>query len=136
MPAREVRGGQTGSFALKLKAGKDGKKTKKRHVRKGMVLLGAGLVAKAVWEFDAVVVVLHHPSTIVPLYQAMVHIGSIRQASTHTHTHTHTPSWRAPFGQILVLCAVPHVRPLPNVLAGVCARSRQGVALTCPCSLC
>ncbi|KAG7256553.1 hypothetical protein CRUP_007119 [Coryphaenoides rupestris] len=50
MPVREVRGGQTASFALK--------------------------------KFEAEILVLHHPTTISPRYQAMVHCGSIRQTAT------------------------------------------------------
>ncbi|VDM76981.1 unnamed protein product [Strongylus vulgaris] len=56
MPVTSVRCGQTASFALR--------KITKRDVRKGMILI------------------LHHPTTIKPNYQAMLHIGSIRQTAT------------------------------------------------------
>uniref|UniRef100_A0A4W5JYX9 GTP binding protein 1 n=1 Tax=Hucho hucho TaxID=62062 RepID=A0A4W5JYX9_9TELE len=74
MPVKEVRGGQTASFALK--------KIKRSSIRKGMVMLSPRLTPQATWEFMAEILVLHHPTTISPRYQAMVHCGSIRQTAT------------------------------------------------------
>uniref|UniRef100_A0A3Q1G602 GTP-binding protein 1 n=1 Tax=Acanthochromis polyacanthus TaxID=80966 RepID=A0A3Q1G602_9TELE len=74
MPVREVRGGQTASFALK--------KIKRSSIRKGMVMVSPKLMPLATWEFEAEILVLHHPTTISPRYQAMVHCGSIRQTAT------------------------------------------------------
>ncbi|XP_020783091.1 GTP-binding protein 1-like [Boleophthalmus pectinirostris] len=74
MPVREVRGGQTASFALK--------KIKRSAIRKGMVMVSPKLQPQATWEFEAEIIVLHHPTTISPRYQAMVHCGSIRQTAT------------------------------------------------------
>uniref|UniRef100_A0A672Y243 GTP-binding protein 1 n=1 Tax=Sphaeramia orbicularis TaxID=375764 RepID=A0A672Y243_9TELE len=74
MPVREVRGGQTASFALK--------KIKRSTIRKGMVMVSPKLMPQATWEFEAEILVLHHPTTISPRYQAMVHCGSIRQTAT------------------------------------------------------
>ncbi|XP_071393739.1 GTP-binding protein 1-like isoform X2 [Centroberyx affinis] len=74
MPVREVRGGQTASFALK--------KIKRSTIRKGMVMISPRLTPQATWEFEAEILVLHHPTTISPRYQAMVHCGSIRQTAT------------------------------------------------------
>ncbi|KAM4612374.1 GTP binding protein 1, like isoform 2-T2 [Polymixia lowei] len=74
MPVREVRGGQTASFALK--------KIKRSSIRKGMVMISPRLTPQATWEFEAEILVLHHPTTISPRYQAMVHCGSIRQTAT------------------------------------------------------
>ncbi|KAM9856416.1 GTP binding protein 1, like [Aulostomus maculatus] len=74
MPVREVRGGQTASFALK--------KIKRSSIRKGMVMVAPKLMPQATWEFEAEILVLHHPTTISPRYQAMVHCGSIRQTAT------------------------------------------------------
>merc|ERR1719464_2193788 len=34
------------------------------------------------YEFEGEILVLHHPSTISPKYQAMVHCGSIRQTAS------------------------------------------------------
>ncbi|XP_024914451.1 GTP-binding protein 1-like isoform X2 [Cynoglossus semilaevis] len=74
MPVREVRGGQTASFSLK--------KVKRSSIRKGMVMVSPKLMPQATWEFEAEILVLHHPTTISPRYQAMVHCGSIRQTAT------------------------------------------------------
>ncbi|XP_041959488.1 GTP binding protein 1, like isoform X1 [Alosa sapidissima] len=74
MPVKEVRGGQTASFALK--------KIKRSSIRKGMVMVSPRLSPQACWEFEAEILVLHHPTTISPRYQAMVHCGSIRQTAT------------------------------------------------------
>ncbi|CAG12510.1 unnamed protein product, partial [Tetraodon nigroviridis] len=74
MPVKEVHGGQTASFALK--------KIKRSTIRKGMVMVSPKLMPQATWEFEAEILVLHHPTTISPRYQAMVHCGSIRQTAT------------------------------------------------------
>ncbi|XP_017263870.1 GTP binding protein 1, like isoform X2 [Kryptolebias marmoratus] len=74
MPVKEVHGGQTASFALK--------KIKRASIRKGMVMVSPKLQPQATWEFEAEILVLHHPTTISPRYQAMVHCGSIRQTAT------------------------------------------------------
>ncbi|KAK6170850.1 hypothetical protein SNE40_019146 [Patella caerulea] len=74
MPVKEVRGGQTASFALK--------KIKRSVIRKGMVMVSPKLEPKACWEFEGEILVLHHPTTISVRYQAMVHVGSVRQTAT------------------------------------------------------
>ncbi|XP_050590110.1 GTP-binding protein 1 [Bombus affinis] len=74
MPVREVRGGQTASFALK--------KIKRSQIRKGMVMVAQALNPQASWEFEGEILVLHHPTTISSCYQAMVHCGSIRQTAS------------------------------------------------------
>lgn len=74
MPVREVRGGQTASFALK--------KIKRSQIRKGMVMASPKLNPQACWEFEGEILVLHHPTTIAVKYQAMVHVGSVRQTAT------------------------------------------------------
>ncbi|CAF0834023.1 unnamed protein product [Rotaria sp. Silwood1] len=74
MPVRECKGGQTSSFALR--------KIRKSELRKGMVLLSPAIPAIAYWEFEADLLILHHPTTISTKYQAMVHCGSIRQTAT------------------------------------------------------
>lgn len=63
MPVREVRGGQTASFALK--------KIKRSQIRKGMVMVSPALNPQACWEFEGEILVLHHPTTISSRYQAM-----------------------------------------------------------------
>lgn len=47
-----------------------------------MVMVSPRLNPQASWEFEAEILVLHHPTTISPRYQAMVHCGSIRQTAT------------------------------------------------------
>lgn len=74
MPVREVRGGQTASFALK--------KIKRSQIRKGMVMVSPEINPQACWEFEGEILVLHHPTTISKRYQAMVHCGSIRQTAS------------------------------------------------------
>ncbi|XP_058126223.1 GTP-binding protein 1 [Anopheles ziemanni] len=76
MVVKEVRSGQTASFALK--------KIKRSHIRKGMVMVSPVLNPQACWEFDCEILVLHHPTTISSKYgrwSAMVHCGSIRQTA-------------------------------------------------------
>ncbi len=63
MSVKEVRGGQTASFSLK--------KIKRSSIRKGMVMVSPRLNPQACWEFEAEILVLHHPTTIAPRYQAM-----------------------------------------------------------------
>lgn len=74
LPVKECRGSQTASFALK--------KIKRSELRKGMVLVSEKLNPQASWDFEAEILVLHHPTTISINYQAMVHCGSIRQTAT------------------------------------------------------
>lgn len=74
MPVKECKGGQTSSFSLR--------KIKKSELRKGMVLLSPIIPPVAYWEFEADLLILHHPTTISAKYQAMVHCGSIRQTAT------------------------------------------------------
>lgn len=74
MNVREVRSGQTASFALK--------KVKRSQIRKGMVMISQEINPQACWEFEGEILVLHHPTTISSRYQAMVHCGSIRQTAS------------------------------------------------------
>lgn len=63
LPVKEVRSGQTASFAIK--------KIKRSELRKGMVMLSDKSDAVASWAFEAEILVLHHPTTISVNYQAM-----------------------------------------------------------------
>ncbi|CAI8013854.1 GTP-binding protein 1, partial [Geodia barretti] len=74
MPVKEVRGGQTASFALK--------KMRRNQIRKGMVMLATSETPVACWEFEGDILVLHHPTTISTKYQAMVHCGSSKQTAS------------------------------------------------------
>lgn len=44
---------------------------KRSSIRKGMVMVAPKLLPQATWEFEAEILVLHHPTTISPRYQAM-----------------------------------------------------------------
>ena len=55
-----MRGGQAASFALK--------KIKRAAIRKGMVMVHPSAQPVAYWEFDAEILILHHPSTITTKY--------------------------------------------------------------------
>lgn len=44
---------------------------KRSSIRKGMVMVSPKLLPQAIWEFEAEILVLHHPTTISPRYQAM-----------------------------------------------------------------
>ena len=44
---------------------------KRSQVRKGMVMVDPSVNPTACWEFEGDILVLHHPTTISPKYQAM-----------------------------------------------------------------
>merc|ERR1712127_323895 len=68
-----------------------GRKVKRKEVRKGQVLISKSALEEyripndkkldlfAAWDFLADVLILHHPTTISVRYQAMIHVGSVRQ---------------------------------------------------------
>ena len=66
------RAGQSVTLAVK--------KIKRSQIRKGMIVCDEALGAKATWRFAAEVMVLHHPTTIGPNYQPVVHSLTVRQA--------------------------------------------------------
>lgn len=70
--------GEFACFALKPQKTHD--KLERSDFRKGMVLLDPSIKPEPVWEFEANVHVLHHPTTMSPGYQAVMHCGVIRQA--------------------------------------------------------
>ncbi|KAI9003128.1 P-loop containing nucleoside triphosphate hydrolase protein [Gaertneriomyces semiglobifer] len=65
--------GHSASFALK--------KVKRSALRKGMVMLSKNVDPKAVYEFEAEILVLYHSTTISMKYQAMLHCGCVRQTA-------------------------------------------------------
>lgn len=75
LPVTSVRAGQTASFSLK-------RPKNCSELRRGMVLLDKGTALTCCMHFTAIVLVLHHPTTISVGYQAMVHAGPIRQTAT------------------------------------------------------
>jgi len=70
---RKVSAGSSCSFGLK--------KIKRNQIVKGMVLLSPNLNPKAVKEFTAEVLILHHPTTIQINYQPVLHVNQIRQSA-------------------------------------------------------
>lgn len=66
------RAGQSVTLAVK--------KIKRSQIRKGMIVCDEALGATATWRFTAEVMVLHHPTTIGPNYQPVVHSLTVRQA--------------------------------------------------------
>lgn len=69
---QSAEAGQSVSFALK--------RIKRTGVRKGMVLLAKTEVQPvSTRRFEGSVLVLYHNSLISPHYQAMLHVGSVRQ---------------------------------------------------------
>lgn len=80
MAVKEVRAGQTASFALKkvrffqsftIKYCSIFFQIKRSQIRKGMVMVSPSLNPQACWEFEGEILVLHHPTTISSRYQAM-----------------------------------------------------------------
>ena len=79
MPVDSTVAGQSTSFALK--------NVKRNEISKGMVLLAkdyftlpqSAELGKAVFEFEAEILILFHSTTIGSKYQAMMHCGVVRQ---------------------------------------------------------
>jgi len=78
VPVDEVYSGQFCTLALKPLKKKE--EIDKNDLRKGVVLLDNSLMPKPCWGFDAEVSILHHSSTILPGYEAVMHCGVIRQS--------------------------------------------------------
>lgn len=79
VPVEEAVTGQSAAFALRSLLKKD--VLKRQTFRKGMVMVDPALQPRAVREFVAEVVILHHATTIRVQYQAVVHCGVIRQSA-------------------------------------------------------
>lgn len=83
LPVDQAKPGQTVAAAVR--------KVKRKEVRKGQVLISKTALEEyripndkkldlyAAWDFLADVLILHHPTTISVKYQAMIHVGSVRQ---------------------------------------------------------
>lgn len=66
VPVEEARVGEFACFGLKpVKAVE---KLERSDFRKGMILIDAVVKPEPIWEFDANVHVLHHPTTMSPGY--------------------------------------------------------------------
>jgi len=77
MSVTSCRAGQSVTLALK--------KVKRSQIRKGMIVCEESLNPRAVFRFTAEVMVLHHPTTIGPNYQPVVHSLTVRQACRVIH---------------------------------------------------
>lgn len=73
LPVPFVRSQEMATLAIR--------KVDRRDVRRGMVLVARELKPRAAWQFEAQLVILHHPTTIKRGYQTMVHCGCIRQTA-------------------------------------------------------
>lgn len=72
--------GQSVCFAIKYQSTKRDP-LKKSSIRRGMILADKVANPRAIWEFTAEVVILHHATMIQEKYQAVVHCGVIRQTA-------------------------------------------------------
>jgi GTPase len=75
----EIEAGNSCCFQIKSADSKF--PLKKEHIRKGMVMLEKQTEYRTVREFEAEVIILHHATTIKPKYQAVIHVGVIRQTA-------------------------------------------------------
>ena len=79
-PVESVGSGQSASFGLRKIGDKDKNKLQRESIRKGMVLVDPALKGST-REFEAEVLILHHPTTIKENYQPYCHIRTIRQSA-------------------------------------------------------
>eukprot|EP01130_Rhizamoeba_saxonica_P017012 TRINITY_DN8036_c0_g1_i1.p1 TRINITY_DN8036_c0_g1~~TRINITY_DN8036_c0_g1_i1.p1 ORF type:complete len:557 (-),score=107.60 TRINITY_DN8036_c0_g1_i1:21-1661(-) len=79
VPVSSARAGQSGGFALR--------KIKRSMIRKGMVLVHPDSNPKAVWTFQADVIILFHSTTIHTNYQPVVQCMTMRQSAKITEIH-------------------------------------------------
>ena len=85
-PVAEVPAGNSCAVAVRAVHRKDA--VRRDDVRRGMVMVEPAADGaeppRAVRRFEAEIVVLHHPTTIRHSYQAVVHIGMVRQTAELT----------------------------------------------------
>jgi GTPase len=79
--AEKVFAGQAACFAIKYHSSVKKDPLKKSSIHKGMILVDKEVKPKAVWEFNAEVIILHHATMIQKNYQAVIHCGVIRQTA-------------------------------------------------------
>ncbi len=60
---------------------------KRSQVRKGMVMVDPHVNPMACWEFKGEILVLHHPTTISPKYQAMGELLSVSHTCEYFNVH-------------------------------------------------
>mmetsp|Transcript_16959 Transcript_16959/g.52064 ORF Transcript_16959/g.52064 Transcript_16959/m.52064 type:complete len:157 (-) Transcript_16959:228-698(-) len=74
-----VRTGQAATFAVRSLSRRV--TLRRAFFRKGMALVGERDKVRAVREFEASVVILHHSTTVATGYQPVIHCGTVRQAA-------------------------------------------------------
>ena len=77
---QKVFAGQSACFSIRYQSVKKDP-LKKTNIRKGMILADKSMNPRAIWEFSAEVMILHHATMIQKNYQAVVHCGVIRQTA-------------------------------------------------------
>jgi GTPase len=83
MPVTKCSAGMSCAVSIRATGPSAKKEAVKRvNIRRGMVLLDPKIDIVGKWEFDAEVLILHHPTTIKCGYQPVVHIGAIRQTAS------------------------------------------------------
>eukprot|EP00616_Rhizochromulina_sp_CCMP1243_P000562 CAMPEP_0118962752 /NCGR_PEP_ID=MMETSP1173-20130426/967_1 /TAXON_ID=1034831 /ORGANISM="Rhizochromulina marina cf, Strain CCMP1243" /LENGTH=544 /DNA_ID=CAMNT_0006911045 /DNA_START=55 /DNA_END=1686 /DNA_ORIENTATION=- len=82
----EATPGISATFAIRA-IGRKTEGLKRSTFRKGMVLLGEKDEPRAVRQFEATVVILHHSTTISEGYQPVVHCGVVRQSASMVAIH-------------------------------------------------
>ena len=80
IPVDLAQAGMSASFAIKASSNKTGK-IERSMIRKGMVIVDPQTEPRSAYMFEAEVVILHHPTTIQPGYQPVVHMRTARQAA-------------------------------------------------------
>lgn len=75
----DATAGESCSVALRLP--RKGLGLERSHIHRGMVLIDASLQPVPVMEFEAELLVLHHPTTIKRRYQPVIHCGNVRQTA-------------------------------------------------------
>ncbi|CAM9555266.1 unnamed protein product, partial [Sphacelaria rigidula] len=76
---REVGEGQSATFAVRSLNRRVA--LRRSTFRKGMVAIDGYDNPRAIREFEADVVILHHSTTVAPGYQPVIHCGVVRQAA-------------------------------------------------------
>lgn len=79
IPVLKVKAGQSASFAIKFLDNKN--ILKRNQIHKGMVLVDPKTNPVAVTDFEADIVILHHPTTIKENYEPVIHIRTIKQTA-------------------------------------------------------
>ncbi|CEO97105.1 Tr-type G domain-containing protein [Plasmodiophora brassicae] len=80
-PMESASAGTACAASLRSLVRKSPLKLIRPFLRRGMVLVSRSVQPQACRQFEAEILVLHHPTTIRLNYQAVVHCGAVRQAA-------------------------------------------------------